>query len=172
MSLITRVVLAALTLLAMMVSASADERILRFVSNVDVQATGDLLVSETIAIRAEGAVIKHGIVRDFPTTYTKPDGTEVDVRFDVTSVTRDDAPEAFAMEQMANGWRVRIGRADAFVTSGTHTYVIKYRTTRQLGFFKDFDELYWNATGNGWPFTIDRSEARINLPDADPFKPT
>ena len=33
-----------------------------------------------------------------------------------------------------------------------------------MGFFKDFDELYWNVTGNGWTFPIDRAEAVIELP--------
>ena len=34
----------------------------------------------------------------------------------------------------------------------------------QIGRFTDFDELYWNATGNGWIFPIDEAEARIRLP--------
>ena len=49
-------------------------------------------------------------------------------------------------------------------TSGEHRYVIRYRTTRQIGRFEDYDELYWNATGNGWIFPIDVAEARIRLP--------
>ena len=35
---------------------------------------------------------------------------------------------------------------------------------RELGFFQDFDELYWNVTGNGWTFAIDGAEAIIELP--------
>ena len=42
--------------------------------------------------------------------------------------------------------------------------MLRYRTTRQVGRFKDYDELYWNATGNGWMFPIDVAEARIRLP--------
>ena len=44
-----------------------------------------------------------------------------------------------------------------------------YRTTRQIGFFDDYDELYWNATGTGWTFPIDVAEARITLPEPVPF---
>ena len=50
--------------------------------------------------------------------------------------------------------------------------MIRYRTTRQIGFFRDYDELYWNATGNGWTFAIDVAEARITLPEAVPFRQT
>ncbi len=170
MSVLKRIAVAfALLLGAALAPAHADERILRFVSDVNVQTNGDLLVTETITVRAEGAIIKHGILRDFPTVYNKPDGTEIEVAFDVLGVTRDGAPESFATEQLSNGWRVRIGRSDSFVTPGSHDYAIKYRTTRQIGFFKDFDELYWNATGNGWNFWIDSAEARISLPQQVTF---
>ena len=57
---------------------------------------------------------------------------------------------------MSNGVRVRIGSADRLLNTGRHEYVIRYRTTRQIGFFADYDELYWNATGTGWTFA-DRS---------------
>ncbi|CAN0500196.1 unnamed protein product, partial [Phaeothamnion confervicola] len=55
---------------------------------------------------------------------------------------------------------------------GPHSYVIKYRTTRQIGFFAEFDELYWNATGTGWTMPIEMAEARITLPENAPFKQT
>ena len=53
-----------------------------------------------------------------------------------------------------------------YVDSGEHEYQIRYRTTRQLGFFADHDELYWNVTGNGWDFAIDHASAAVSLPDA------
>ena len=65
--------------------------------------------------------------------------------------------------------RTRIGSADRFVPNGPNTYVIQYRTTRQVGFFDKFDELYWNATGTGWTFPIDVAEARITLPEKVDF---
>ena len=50
--------------------------------------------------------------------------------------------------------------------------MIRYRTTRQIGFFEKFDELYWNATGTGWTFPIDVAEARITLPETVDFTQT
>ena len=67
--------------------------------------------------------------------------------------------------------RTRIGSADRSVPNGPNTYVIQYRTTRQVGFFDKFDELYWNATGTGWTFPIDVAEARITLPENGRFHP-
>ena len=56
-------------------------------------------------------------------------------------------------------------RRPLVIPTGPHEYVIRYRTTRQIGFFDDYDELYWNATGTGWTFPIDGAEARITLPE-------
>ena len=150
--------------------ALAAEHILRFASDVAVQRNGDLEVTETIRVQAEQNAIKHGILRDFPTTYTRPDGSRVVVGFTVASVTLDGANVRWVTEPMSNGVRVRIGSADTTLSVGVHEFVIRYTTTRQIGFFKDYDELYWNATGTGWPYVIDVAEARIALPDAVPFR--
>jgi uncharacterized membrane protein YgcG len=159
-----------LTLAAMLGQAGAAERILNFVSDVTVERNGDLQVSETIVVNAEGDKIRRGILRDFPTIYSAANGSRVEVGFDVQSVTRDGKTESYATEKLSNGVRIRIGRADVLLDAGTHEYVIKYRTTRQIGYFDAFDELYWNATGTGWTFPIDVAEARITLPESVPFR--
>jgi uncharacterized membrane protein YgcG len=170
MKLLQRTGAVLLLLAAWLTPAGAAERITRFVSDVQVQRNGDLEVKETIAVVAEGQIIKRGILRDFPTSYANKDGTRVEVGFDVHSVTRDGAAEPYAVERLSNGYRVRIGSAERMLATGPHTYVIAYRTTRQIGFFAAFDELYWNATGNGWTMPIEMAEARITLPEDVPFR--
>ena len=172
MKALRRVALALLLLAGTQAPAAAVERITRFVSDVDVQKNGDLLVTETIRVIAEGREIRRGILRDFPTTYSGRDGARVQVGFDVLSVQRNGAPENFSTENLSNGVRIRIGRADRLIPNGPHEYTIRYRTTRQLGYFADFDELYWNATGTGWTFAIEVAEARIRLPERVPFRQT
>ena len=155
----------ALTLIALAPGlASAQERILQFISDVKVETNGDLLVTETIRVLAQGREIRRGILRDFPTSYNARDGRRVEVGFDVLSVARDGNAETYATERLSNGVRIRIGSAERTIPTGPHTYTIRYRTTRQIGFFEDYDELYWNATGTGWTFAIDVAEARITLP--------
>ena len=63
--------------------AAAAERILNFVSDVSVQRDGDLQVTETIVVNAEGDKIRRGILRDFPTIYSASNGRRVEVAFDV-----------------------------------------------------------------------------------------
>ena len=103
-----RLVLALFIVAIAIVPARAEERIQRFISDVDVQRNGDLLVTETIEIWTEGRQVKRGILRDFPTVYHRTDGSRVEVGFTVQDVTRDGAAEAFATEKMANGMRVRV----------------------------------------------------------------
>jgi hypothetical protein len=164
-----RLVLVVFVSIAALAPASAAERILLFISDVNVLANSDLLVTETIRIQAEGDLFKHGLLRDLPTTYKRRNGTSVRVGFDVESVTRDGVRAAFTTEHKGNGVEVRIGDPDVLLSFGPHDYVIRYLTTRQIGFFADFDELYWNATGNGWAFAIDQAEARITLPSPVAF---
>ncbi|TNE57755.1 MAG: DUF2207 domain-containing protein [Alphaproteobacteria bacterium] len=145
--------------------ASADERILSFDSDVEIETSGRLLVTETIKIRAEGNEIRRGIYRTFPTDYQTPQGFSVHVGFELLSVTRNGQPDAYQVEDISGGKRIRIGRGNSFISHGVHTYQIRYHTTRQLGFFNGYDELYWNVTGNQWDFPIDEARVRIHLPD-------
>ncbi len=144
----------------------ADERILSYHSNVIIHADGSLVVTETIRVRAEGENIRRGIYRDFPTAYKDRYGNHYRVTFNVMEVRRDGRSEAFRSQQQANGVRVYIGSSDHMLTQGEYEYRLRYRTTRQLGFYQDYDELYWNVTGNGWMFPIDHASASIELPDA------
>ncbi|MFO1120920.1 MAG: DUF2207 domain-containing protein [Hyphomicrobiales bacterium] len=160
-----KLLLAFCLLLGLAQQAAAEEKIVSFISDVTVNADASLDVNETITVIAEGNDIRRGILRDFPTIYTDRNGIRVQVGFDVIDVRRDGRSEPFAIESLPNGKRIRIGDKDVFLDYGEHIYEIHYRTTRQLGFFDTYDELYWNVTGNGWTFAIDRAQVIIRLPE-------
>ena len=165
-----RSALAALVLLiALPASALAEERISRFVSDVQIQPDSSLEVTETIDVRAENNAINHGIYRDFPTRYRGRHGSYVRVGFTFQEATLDGQPVPASTEAFGNGVRIKVGDPDEYVSVGDHRYVLRYKTTRQVGRFREFDELYWNATGNGWAFPIDVAEARISIPKAVRF---
>ena len=154
-----------LALLAGATAASAQsERILNFKSFIKVHPDASMTVTEDITVQATGQEIKRGIIRDFPTTYRDRLGNTVTVGFKVEEVLRDGRPEPYHTQSVSNGVKIFIGQKDVFLQAGVYTYTIRYRVDRELGFFKDFDELYWNVTGNGWTFAIDRAEAYIELP--------
>ncbi len=149
--------------------AAAEEKITSYLSDVAIQPDSSLQVTETIDVNSEGDRIRHGIYRDFPTLYTGRNGGRVRVGFSFERAELDGHPEHSAVEPLSNGVRIKIGDADTVLDPGEHRFVIHYRTTRQIGRFSDYDELYWNATGNGWDFPIDVAEARIRLPSPAEF---
>ena len=144
--------------------AGQGERILDFHSHIEVHEDGHLIVTEQIEVVSAGNKIKRGIYRDFPTVYKNRSGKKMRVGFKVLGVLKNDRPEAYHTESRINGKRIYIGRKNVFLKPGTYTYTITYHTDRQLGFFKDHDELYWNVTGNDWQFTIEQAGATVILP--------
>jgi uncharacterized membrane protein YgcG len=142
------------------------ERILDYHSEIVIQQDSTMTVTETILVQALGNQIQHGIYRDFPTRYADQLGRSRTVGFEVLSVKRDGQPEPYHLNARSNGIRLYVGHADRTLAWGTYKYEIEYATNRQLGFFDDHDELYWNVTGTGWDFAIDRASARVTLPVA------
>lgn len=160
--------LVAVALFLVVLPASARERILDFHSDIVIQADGTLDVTETIKVRAEGKDIRRGIYRDFPTRYENRYGDRVVVDFEVVGVKRDGESEPWFTEARSNGVRINTGNDRFLPTPLTTTYQIHYRTGRQLGFFDNHDELYWNVTGTGWIFDIESASAQVALPQPVP----
>ena len=146
------------------IQVMGQERILSFDSNITVQQDASLMVRETIRVQSTGDQIKHGIFRDFPTRYHDRLGNAFTVDFGLKSASRDQQPETYRIEDLRDGVRIRLGNPGLEVPAGEHTYEITYRVTRELGFFANNDELYWNVTGNGWAFPIDTASATVTLP--------
>ncbi|WP_374601481.1 DUF2207 domain-containing protein, partial [Arenimonas sp.] len=156
--------LAACLLLAWVAPAAAQERITAYHADITVLADGSMEVTEHITVRAEGNRIRRGIYRDFPTRYKDRLGNRYVVDFEVLGVQRDGEAESWFTEKQSNGVRVNTG-GDAFLpVPADYTFSIRYRTSRQIGFFDEHDELYWNVTGLGWDFTIEQASAKVTLP--------
>lgn len=148
--------------------AQGDERLLNYQSTININSNASLLITETITVRSAGVRIRHGIYRDFPTRYQDQQGHMHTVGFRVRRVLRDGAVESYHLAELSNGVRLYLGRADVTLPPGEYRYTLSYTTDRQLGFFPQHDELYWNVTGNGWAFPIDKASATVSLPKVVP----
>ena len=149
--------------------AEADvERIISFHSEIDLFPDGTMEVTEHITVRSLQRNIRRGIYRDFPTRYRDGYGNRVRVDFEVIDVLRDGLPEPWFTENQINGIRVNTGDDSFLPGPGNYTFSIRYRTNRQLGFFAEHDELYWNVTGLGWAFQIEQASAELRLPEPVP----
>ncbi|MDO1581223.1 DUF2207 domain-containing protein [Rhizobium oryzicola] len=151
--------------LALSGPASATEYIQSFRSEIEIARNGGVTVTELITVNAEGRDIRRGIFRDFPLTMLDDKGRHQTVGFDVLSVERDGAPEKWHTETISGGIRIYFGSQDVELRPGRHAYALTYRTDRQIRYFPDHDEFYWNVTGNGWKFAIQEASTTISLPD-------
>ncbi len=158
-----------LSLLATLAWAQPGERILNYDIEIDIRPDGSLVVTEHITVRAEQNRIRRGIYRDFPTRYRDRYGNRVVVDLDVLGVERDGASEPWFTERLSNGVRINTGNDDVLPRfPAEYRYTLRYRTSRQLGFFAEHDELYWNAIGTGWDFRIDAGTVEVRLPEPVP----
>ncbi len=139
------------------------EAIQSFVSDVHLAKDGELAVTETIRVNAEGREIRHGIYRDFPLFFRGPKGGVHEVTFDLLGVMRDGKPEPYSTKRMNNAIRIYAGDKDTYVSHGEHTYVFRYRTGRQVRWFDGKAELNWNVTGNFWRFPILSATYHLHL---------
>jgi uncharacterized membrane protein YgcG len=149
-------------------SPTASEEILDYHSDIRVQQDASLLVQETIRVRSAAVDIRHGIYRDFPTRYKDRLGNRYVIHFAVVEVTRDGRAEKFHMQEQTNGERIYVGDENVMLAPGEYTYALTYTANREIGFFADHDELYWNVTGSGWLFPIAHATATVTLPENIP----
>ncbi|MGA1842248.1 MAG: DUF2207 domain-containing protein [bacterium] len=140
------------------------EKIIDFNSVIYVFQDSHIKVIETIQVVCAQKKIKRGITREFPTRYKDRFGNTVDVGFEIEEILKNGSPEPYHTQKLSNGQRIFIGSKDVFLKPGVYTYTITYNTTRQLGFFEDYDELYWNVTGDDWAFLIEKASAKVILP--------
>jgi len=169
-SFLIRSAFTALLSIVLTYAAAAAEVVSSFDQMITVDHSGSLQIVETIAVNAEGKAIRRGIFRDFPLDFLDAAGRKKRADFRVISVERDGQSEEWRQEGIDGGTRIYVGRPDRDGTTflldrGKHTFRIAYKTDRQFRFFDDYDELYWNVTGNGWHFPILRASATIILPD-------
>jgi hypothetical protein len=145
-------------------TSPADESVISFDSDITVNVDSTILVRESVTILAKEGVLKNQIRRDIPTVYSDRFGNNYQIHLEVGSVSRDDQPIDFHLERIPNGLRVCMGSRREALPPGEHTYELTYIVNRELGFFSDYDELYWNVTGNGWKVPIGSATATVHLP--------
>ncbi|MEJ2481895.1 MAG: DUF2207 domain-containing protein [Gemmatimonadota bacterium] len=140
-------------------------RIEDFHSEVRVLATGAIEVSERLRVRFDGSF--NGIYRTIPIEYRDTRNFNVSLRLEVAGVEDGSgAPLRYESSRERQYRKIKIwvpGAEDA-----SRTVVIRYRAENALLHFTEdeleWDELYWNVTGDEWPVPIDASSVRVQLP--------
>lgn len=143
-------------------TSSDEERIKNFDVIYGIQKDAKVNVTELI-VYDFGQNQRHGIFRDIPIYYKTSVGNQ-SAKISNIFVT-DETEKAYTFSSYTKGNDLEIKIGDPNITlSGVKTYDISYTISNAIGYFKDFDELYWNATGNGWVVPIDEVSATLTIP--------
>lgn len=136
-----------------------EEAIENFQSQITVNIDNSVDVIETIVYNT-GSKERHGIYRDiYPYSSVK-----YKMAIENISVTdKNNASYVFSTSNNGSYFRIKIGDPDQTFL-GQKTYVIKYHATKAVGQFENFDEIYWNVTGNEWNMPIYNASATVILP--------
>ena len=151
----------ALAVLPQAVHAEELWRMDKFRSDIAVGADGVVEVTETIDV--DFLTARHGIYRYIPTQGRDDSGRAYALSIRAIAVMRDGRNEHFDASRSGDNLVWRIGYPDITLT-GTHEYVIRYAVTGGIGRFQDFDELYWNVSGEGWDVPLPIVAATVILP--------
>lgn len=133
-------------------SSYQEEKILNFHSDIRIDSTGRVLVTENIKLYAAGESIKRGIVRSIPVYRKNIHGKQEKINIEVLSVSRDGNNENYFTEKNGDQLEIFIGNEDYILPPNEYIYQITYESYGHVGFFDNFDEIYWNVTGNDWIF--------------------
>ncbi|MCF7820345.1 MAG: DUF2207 domain-containing protein [Candidatus Pacebacteria bacterium] len=135
-----------------------------FKSTIEILENDSAIITEDIIADCGQAKNKHGIFRIVPTKSTTPEGV-IYTPVELISITDFQGKPYNYQTQTSSGtitWK--IGSANITV-SGENNYRIKYKVKNVIREQKDFDEFYWNLSGNYWDLEIDNFQANIILPE-------
>lgn len=137
-------------------SPNDPEKIYLFDAIVKVEKTGEIEVTENITLNARHEEINRGITRGLPNNIIE--------RPHNFSLTMDGKEHPFFIEKEGGYLAVNFGNDD-YISKGLHTYSLTYKCTGAIDFWEDYDELYWDVTGNDIPFVIDKARVKVIFPE-------
>ena len=146
------------------VLADSQEMIRDFRSTVIVNQDSSIEVKESI-IYDFGSNQRHGIIRYIPYRYPVEDKILV-LDYQVKSVQDEKGEKIqYALYTESDNFVIKIGLEDELI-SGEKIYIIDYAIGGAVNYFSDYDELFWNVTGNNWQVPVEHAELDFALSDS------
>jgi hypothetical protein len=144
--------------------AAEGESITSYDTRLDVQANGQILVTETIRYDF-GTNQRHGIIRRIPVRTHYDAAHDRLYRIEGFAASRDGASESVSHLSGDRDEQFTIGDP-ARQISGVHTYVIAYTVEGALDGSAEGVELRWNAVGDQWDVPIASTTGTVSAPAA------
>ena len=142
----------------------AREAFNRFNADIIINENSSIEVTEEILVNVENIEINRGIIRSLPVEYRDEKGNSIELGLEIRDITLDGQDIPWSSVRSGINVDVKIGDPDKIISRGLHTFLIRYRVERHIGFFEDHDELYWNVTGKDFSFPVLEASCRVALP--------
>lgn len=139
------------------------EKIKQFHADVLIKENGNLIITEIIKVYANGGKINHGIYRDLPMRSDSPKVSKNNY-YTILDITKNGFKEPYHITGNGDSMSIYIGSKKVYLPTGIYTYKITYEVEAQIHSYDEFDEVYWNVTGNYWEFDIENVSAKVTLP--------
>lgn len=138
-----------------------------FQTEIVVNKDSSLDIIEKITVDCGRCRGKHGIFRTLATRYSSENGKFVNAPIDLISITDfNDRPHSYKIIKDRINYILtwQIGDPNIEV-QGENFYKIAYKVKNVLRTENpDFDEFYWNLSGNFWDIDVDQFSAIIRFP--------
>ena len=159
-----KVVWFALFLMACVLPAAARSwNISDYSDSILIQEDGTSVVTERITCVFQGEY--HGIYRRIPIEYRGPNGSNYTLFLDILKVEDENGNKLESKISNKGDYR----QLQIFIPGAIDAkkqVVITYRLLNAIRYFEEYDEFYWNVTGNEWAVPIDHASAVVTLPSA------
>ena len=133
----------------------------KFNSTIHVQPDGSADITEQITFVFRGQF--QGVYRDIPVEYPGPRGTNYSLFVTVNQVTDENGSSLKFEKNRSRGFlKLKIFVPSA--SDSTRTVNIDYSVSDAAKFFEQYDEFYWNVTGNDWLVPIQSASATLYFP--------
>jgi hypothetical protein len=161
---LTSVVLLPLLLLVTAKAQARELRIEKVDAEIVITPRGVVDVTEKIQVHFIGGPW-HGLYREIPVEYVTPRGLNYSLMLSVKSVTDGSGNKLKYEDSREHQYRklkIFVPEAD----DSRQTISIEYTVQNALRFSsEEFDEFYWNITGDFWDVPIQSASAHILLPE-------
>ena len=147
-----------------MVSAQGRQEVITdFSSKITINQDTSITIEEEIDYQT--TTPKHGIYRYLPIRYQRNGFTYKTKIKEIEIRDGSGSPISYSQYIEKGNLTLKIGDPNNQF-SGQKTYLIEYTVENALRRFKDYDELYWDITGEGWQIPIEKSTAIVSSPFA------
>src|SRR5258705_7467869 len=172
----TIVALVALTILGILpcagVTRAPGEKIVSFAADITIREDTSIEVREEFVVHSEESYFKWGMIRHLPITsnerwdnrFAGEWKDDTGIRVKILDVTEDGQRVSYDQGSGAGYAQLRIGKVDAPLARGPHTFVITYVAEGVLRSLADHDELYWNVLGHYLDLPVEEATVRVHLP--------